>query len=639
MTSQQAAAAINVLGFSAGSLLYAMLLAMVARESRPLPRVPGVEPALGARDLVLLGTAVAGLVWNVGALLTYGLLDVGRMPPALVRVAAFSALGFLPAGVVHAVLRHGQATRVKDIVAVLGYGLASAAALLQVGAGFHGDPLPHALAFRLLTFGFVLLMPLVFMLTRPQPGARSAGWILALGVFAVSALHLAEHHLHESWLLELVGHHAALPLVLALLYQDYPFALADLFLKRALAVLGLGALVLVAWVAVVLAPDSRLGTPGVLLGAWILTALLFPLVQRGAAHLVDTVLLHRFDYDELRARIGRALGQSDDEAAMLAAACDLLGPALNAQRVAWRLAQSTGVDLAPLGLVDVGPRRTDATVFIPGAEPPWYVIDIDEIAGGRRLLSDDVAMLEQVAFAVARRIDVVRLTRERFASRLREEEAQRRAVEARLEALRAQIHPHFLFNALNTVGHLIHAAPSRALGTLLKLTEVLRQVLRADTRLTRLREELALVNAYLEIEQARFEERLRVGIDVPDALLEALVPPLVLQPLVENAVKHGISPLASGGVVTVRARETEPLGDERRLELVVADTGRGPRTEATPRHGIGLANLERRLSLAFGSRASVALVREDGHTVARVVLPLTRLAEPATISGSARARA
>jgi hypothetical protein len=639
MTFEQATAAVHVLGFSAGSLLYAMLLAMVAREWRPLSRTPGADSPIGARDRVLVGTAVAGLIWNVGALFTYGLLDAGRLPPALIRAVSFSALGFLPAAVVHSVVRYGAPSRVKRAVTSVGYTLASAGALLQIQAALEGHPVPSAAGFRLLTFGFVLLIVPLFWLTRAQPGARRAGWILALAVFAVSALHLAEHHLHQSFLLELVGHHASLPLVLALLYQDFPFALADLFLKRALAVLGLGAVVLVAWATVVLVPENRIASPGVLLGLWVLTALSYPYVQRLATYVVDTFLLHRLDYDELRVRVGRVVAGLDDEGTLLTAVCELLAPALNAHRVEWRPA-ATPTAHTTRNLVTVGPRRTDATLFVPAVEAPWFVIDIDEIAGGRRLLSDDVAMLEHVAFTVARRLDVVRLTRERFANRLREEETQRRAVEARLEALRAQVHPHFLFNALTTIGQLIHDAPSRALTTLLKLTEVLRQVLRADTRLTTLREELALVNAYLEIEQARFEERLRVQIDVPERLLEALVPPLILQPLVENAVKHGISAIGIGGLVVVRARETTTAGEPSRLELSVVDTGRGPLpASAVPGHGIGLTNLERRLTLAFGDRGSVELVREAEQTVARVLVPFTRRTEPVATGTEPRPRA
>src|SRR5881227_2488439 len=176
------------------------------------------------------------------------------------------------------------------------------------------------------------------------------------------------------------------------------------------------------------------------------------------------------------------------------------------------------------------------------------------IASIRRLLSDDVATLESIAVLVARRIDAIRITNERYHREIREQEIGKLATEAELRALRAQINPHFLFNALTTIGYLIQTAPARALETLMRLTALLRSVLRSEGEFTTLGRELDLIEAYLDIEHARFEQRLRVRIDVPQALRTIRVPPLLLQPIVENAIKHGIAPLRHGGDVTVTAR-------------------------------------------------------------------------------------
>ena len=137
------------------------------------------------------------------------------------------------------------------------------------------------------------------------------------------------------------------------------------------------------------------------------------------------------------------------------------------------------------------------------------------------------------------------MTRERYERQLREQEMSTLATEAELRALRAQINPHFLFNALTTIGYLVKAAPDRALETLMRLTSLLRGVLRSEGEFTTLGRELDVIESYLEIERARFEERLRVRIDVPTALRRIRVPPLLLQPVVENAVKHGIAPRAA----------------------------------------------------------------------------------------------
>ncbi len=180
------------------------------------------------------------------------------------------------------------------------------------------------------------------------------------------------------------------------------------------------------------------------------------------------------------------------------------------------------------------------------AEPPRYVLEVAELTGGRRLLSDDHAVLEAIASLLGRRIDAIRLTHERYERELREQEIGKLATEAELRALRAQINPHFLFNALTTIGYLIQTAPARALETLMRLTALLRGVLRSEGEFTTLGRELELIESYLDIERARFEQRLRVRIDVPPTLRDLRVPPLLLQPIVENAVKHGIAPDCDG---------------------------------------------------------------------------------------------
>src|SRR4029453_2020839 len=124
-----------------------------------------------------------------------------------------------------------------------------------------------------------------------------------------------------------------------------------------------------------------------------------------------------------------------------------------------------------------------------------------------RLMSDDVAFLEAVAVMVARRIDAARVIHERCARDLREQEATKWATEAELRALRAQVNPHFLFNSLTTVGYLIQTAPERALGTLMRLSGLLRSVLKSSEEFVTIGEELDLIEAYLDIERARFEER------------------------------------------------------------------------------------------------------------------------------------
>ncbi len=617
---------LNLVGLSTGIVLYAMLLAMVLRAER----APG-EPT--RFDPLLLATAVLGLIWNLCALPAYELPKIGIAGPFTFLVAlGFAALGFLPAVVVQSVLR-GDHERVRGgprrLVAFVAYAVSVTAALLHARAAWTGDPLPSAAGMRLLTYTFITLVLPLAVVTRGQPGARRALWAAALSIFAVSALHLSQLHQGDgSWPVELLGHHASVPLAFAILYQDFPFALADLFLKRALTLVSLvgGAIAGVAVVGAIHSPDLPLRDPrdvGLLVTLWVATALLYPRVRDGIAWFVDTVLLHRPDYGTLRAHIGQSAQRAQEVGPMLDEACRQLAPALSARHVGWREATASAA----------GPIATGASVAIPVTEPPHFQLDIGTLAGGRRLLSDDHAALESIAVLLGRRIDAIRLADERYERERREQNIGKLATEAELRALRAQINPHFLFNALTTIGYLIQTAPPRALETLMRLTALLRSVLRSEGEFTTLGREVSLIESYLDIEHARFEQRLRVRIDVAHALRGLRVPPLVLQPVVENAVKHGISPLVHGGAVVVSAR-LESANATSSLVLTVHDTGSGVSTgqlEQGRRVGVGLANIERRLAHQYGDLAGLTIRSEPGSgTTVEIRLPVESeaLADP-----------
>jgi LytS/YehU family sensor histidine kinase len=235
---------------------------------------------------------------------------------------------------------------------------------------------------------------------------------------------------------------------------------------------------------------------------------------------------------------------------------------------------------------------------------------------------------------LARRIDAARVTHERCARNLREQEIGKLATEAELRALRAQLNPHFLFNALTTISYLIQTAPERALETMMKLTGLLRAVLRAPSEeLATLGEEMDLIESYLAIERARFEERLRVQIEVPTVLRNLRIPPLILQPLVENAIKHGIAPSKSGGDLILSAgleRRSGQPGEE--LRISIRDTGVGVSDAAYEMgrlRGVGLANVERRLECFFGEAASLDFQSAPGSgTTAEIRIPITASIKP-----------
>lgn len=617
---------LNLLGLSAGVVLYAVLLVMVVRNAP--------KPVGGARfDPLLLATAILGLVWNLCALPVYELPLMGIDGPfPFLAAIGFSALGFLPAVVVHSVLRGrrgGFGAAAGRALIVTAYGVSALAAALHVRDAWGGGAVPSVLAMRTLTYAFVALIVPVAAATRGQPGSRRALWVAALAVFAVSALHLSNLHSGDgSWPVELLGHHASLPLAFAILYQDYPFALADLFLKRALALL---ALIAVAFAAIALFGQysvafERLGPQqvGVVVSLWVATALLYPAIRRSTAWFVDSVVLARPDYRLLRASVTRRVQAHDDVDALLADLCDQLRPALNARFVQWREWTGDG------DLTGVIVTHDGLALIIATAEAPRYAIEVAEVTGGRRFLSDDLATLDALASVAARRIDALRITNERYEREIRDQELEKLATEAELRTLRAQLNPHFLFNALTTIGHLIEAAPPRALETLLRLTALLRAVLRSEGEYTTLGREMEMVAAYLDIERARFEWRLRTTIDVPSSLAGLRVPPLVLQPIVENAVKHGISKQRQGGDVRVYARiERVPPGGAQ-LKLTVSDTGAGVDPDDLRRGrliGVGLQNVERRLACQYGQGASLTIKSQpNAGTTVEIRLPVLRKA-------------
>ncbi len=197
------------------------------------------------------------------------------------------------------------------------------------------------------------------------------------------------------------------------------------------------------------------------------------------------------------------------------------------------------------------------------------------------------------------------------------------AREAELKALKAQIDPHFLFNSLNSIGGLVSADPEQAREMCIALADFLRQSLRlgAEESLP-LADELALVESYLAVEQVRLGDRLRVEWSLEQESLACSVPPLILQPLVENAVRHGIAQLLEGGTVSLRARI-----EGRRLFLMVenpCDPDRSPGAG----EGIGLANVQSRLAAEFGNDGTLTVEAAEDRFRVTVSLPGRRSEAP-----------
>ncbi len=194
--------------------------------------------------------------------------------------------------------------------------------------------------------------------------------------------------------------------------------------------------------------------------------------------------------------------------------------------------------------------------------------------------------------------------------------------EAELRNLRAQLNPHFMFNALNSIRALVDENPIQAKTSITQMSNILRSSLTSGRRsYITLEEEMRVVRDYLELEKVRFEERLEFHFDVPENLYKTRIPPMLVQTLVENGVKHGISELPQGGEILVSVAEN-PQGT---LDLRVTNTGQynpSKRSNSTST-GIGLVNSRRRLKLLYGDDSSIAIVNENNNTVTcKVVFPI-----------------
>ena len=241
-----------------------------------------------------------------------------------------------------------------------------------------------------------------------------------------------------------------------------------------------------------------------------------------------------------------------------------------------------------------------------------YIVDI----GFRNWLTDPAAIISitTTSLVISAIMSAIFFWRERHAraeadlerERLRGERIEREAALANLRALQAQIEPHFLFNTLANVTSLIDPDPAKARRMLESFIRFLRSSLGATrAESTTLADEGELMAAYLDVLQIRMGERLRYEIDIPPELHAFALPPMLLQPVVENAIRHGLEPKIDGGVVKVRARQVDGA-----VVIEISDSGAG--FAATTRGGIGLTNLRDRLRLLYGERASLSIGESHG---------------------------
>lgn len=288
----------------------------------------------------------------------------------------------------------------------------------------------------------------------------------------------------------------------------------------------------------------------------------------------------------------------------------------------WRLAVLVHLPAALVFGVLHGGLRAAAGPFV----------DTQPIPAGRIILGQ--LLLTALSYWVLLATHQAWMYYRRYRAReLRTSQLESKLAQAQLEVLRMQLHPHFLFNTLHAVSALVHRDPDAADEMISQLSDLLRMTLdNFGVQEVSLREELEFVEKYLDIQQTRFRDRLRVVMDVPAETLDARVPNQALQPIVENAIKYGVAARTGEGQIEIRAR-----GGRSMLRLTVRDDGPGlPATVNGRSVGIGLANIRARLKQLYGPLATLDLANHPrGGTLVTLLVPQPSPCPPGAARGEA----
>jgi hypothetical protein len=596
---------INILGHAAGALIFAIFLVLLYSG----------RGWSGSRGRYLPGMAAAlSFLWNLGSLVV---LSVPGLPTAVrgVLVAcSFSTLTLLPAVLLHISL--GGRNRG---LAIAGYVLGAAASLMHFVEIGGNAAAWHQAALLVTTIGFLSLTALAVASAAHsrRPGGIRILAAMCLALFAMSFVHFGAGHASQAWASEVVVHHAGIPLALFLLLQDYRFVLLDAFIRFLANALLAGILtLLVIAIAFRLLPVGRIADPrheaALLIGVGLILAF-FSWLRNRVQALLTGVLFRQSGVAGLAGRI-KVCPPFAEEEAFLEWSASAMATAVrtpqhaivggaeidNAENLHAPVPVNTIADIASL-------RRwewAEALVPVRLGSGGSKLILLGRRDGGRRYLSEDFDMLARAAMEVSEKVES-----------LRRREMERLVSQGELRALQSQINPHFLFNALNAVYGTIPREAERARRMVLNLAEIFRYFLQSEKTFVPLAQELQIVRAYLEVEQSRLGDRLKVEIDVDEALLEIPIPALSVEPLVENAIRHGIAPSLEPGYVRVRG---EIEGGQMRILVENSSSGDAA---ANPGTGVGLDNVRRRLEICYGPAAGLRLVFNPGATMAELSIP------------------
>jgi two-component system, LytTR family, sensor kinase len=616
----------DLIGFTTGLLIAVLLLILTLRAAK-LPGSP----------LANIGFALCAVFWTAGGLARAALMASGIAGAAhLVKFAValqYTGAGAAPIPVLAIwrpfAMRDWQkaVARVLLILACL----SAAAIAILLWTGIAAGAVAHLTAYNAALF---LLLGAAVALRRAS-APRSVYLPSFLMVAAVcGALATMNPHVRPGGWVGFVGSHFVLLVVLCAFLLFTRFRYADLFIRYGVRILLAGiwatVVVVVAQSANVMQLAHATYSPAaahVFLVILLANALLlsFTFVDDRLSTRLNRWLFRAPDYRACIRQFAEKLRHLDSEAAVAAAFEFAARDPLEASYA--RLVPFDELPPAerPAGVTDGDIAERNFEVWIPIASAGRISHALLVSPGPTRpaLVTHDLNYLRAIAAQCGNRLDSLRREREAIELESREALRQQQLSEAELRALRAQINPHFLFNSLNTIADLIVRNPARAEAMTLRLASVFRHVLAHSARpLTPLRDEIEFLRTYLHIEEARFGDRLRVEIDVAPEVAGEPVPSLILQPLVENALKHGLAPKPETGHLWISARVQ---GDQ--VCVLVEDDGMGPGGARTRTAGLGLANVAERLATLYQDRANVTLEpREGGGSRVTVLIPRSPVA-------------
>jgi DNA gyrase inhibitor GyrI len=406
-----------------------------------------------------------------------------------------------------------------------------------------------------------------------------------------------------------------IPFFFATMYYNERAVFFDIVAKRGLFTLAM-IILLMGYFALVPAWlwSSRLGW----IGSW-----LFPLTALPLVILAPWIYRNLSTYLDRR-WLGRGLSPAEAHRFFLAA----LATATSEESLVRAAEQRLTEILHGAVHIQLGLQANSQTTEEEGFETAILLrgerqgaIRIEIPANGYPLLSEDRKLLVALAESFGMALENLHLREKRLRQERRERDLLLLASQAELRSLRAQINPHFLFNALNSIAALISVEPELAEVTVERLSELFRYALRrSDKEWVRVEDEMAFVQCYLDVEKTRFHERLHVDILQDEAVCRALVPAMMIHTLVENAVKHGIAPVRGGGSIEVRIHR-----DAGTLLIEVRDSGLGfaeTGSNALNTHGHGLKNVQARLQAHFGHDAQLTFGRDEKTAMTTVCIAM-----------------